>query len=57
MIAPCAGAGSIQSNSTALKGFKPILSRPAAAKIAPFHLLEASFLTGYLHFPEGFSML
>ncbi len=42
-IAPCAGAGIIQSSSMAFARRNPMRCRPAAAKMAPHQLLASSF--------------
>ena len=57
IIAPCAGAGSIQSRSMDCSGRKSMRSRPAAANTAPFQLLSCTFLRRVFTLPLRFSTL
>src|ERR1700688_2449754 len=57
MIAPCAGAGNIQSSSIEFSGRRLILSSPAAANMAPFQLLSFNLRNRVLTLPLRFSIL
>ncbi len=51
IIAPCAGAGSIQVSPMVFSGSSPIRSKPAAANMAPFQALLYSFSNLLFIFP------
>src|ERR1043165_9709115 len=57
IIAPCAGAGNIQSSSFEFSGRRSILSSPAAAKMTPCQLLSFSVRKRLLTLPLRLSSL
>src|SRR5690348_13306503 len=56
IIAPCVGAGNIQSKSIAFAGRRFILSKPAAAKMAPSQLLSFNLRKRVFTLPRKFSI-